>query len=98
MWQYWSRCEYEMAIHMENERVFVESWVSCKNPKLDRVDVTNYPGFDWPKFAKLMIQVKGNKDGIAKIDIYDQLKFQFDALVSFCWEYPHKYQRKKVNK
>lgn len=98
MWQYWSRCEYEMAIYIENERVFVEPWVGCKNPKLCRVDVIDYSDFDWSKFAELMIQVKGNKDGIAKIDIYDQLKFQFDELANFCWEYPHKYQRKKVNK
>lgn len=98
MWQYWSRCEYELAIYIENERVFVEPWVGCKNPKLCSVDVTDYPDFDWPKFAELMIQVKGNKDGIAKIDVYDQLKFHFNELVDFCWEYPHKYQRKKVNK
>lgn len=95
MWQYWSRCEYEMAIYIENERVFVEPWVGCKNPELYRVDVTDHSDFDWPKFAELMIQIKGNKDGIAKIDIYDQLRFCFDELADFCWEYKHKYQRNK---
>lgn len=95
MWQYWSRCEYEMAIYIENERVFVEPWVGCKNPELYRADVTGYSDFDWAKFAELMIQVKGNKDGIAKIDVYDQLRFRFNELADFCWEYKHKYQRNK---
>ena len=90
MWQYWSRCEYEMAVYIENKRVFVEPWVGCKNPELYRADVTGYSDFDWHKFAELMIQVKGNKDGIAKIDIYDQLRFRFDELADFCWEYKHK--------
>ena len=95
MWQYWSRCEYEMAIYIENERVFVEPWVGCKNPKLCRIDVTDYPSFDWSKFAELMIQAKGNKDGIAKVDVYDQLRFHFNELADFCWEYKHKYKRNK---
>lgn len=95
MWQYWSRCEYEMAIYIENERVFVEPWVGCKNPKLCRADVTDQSDFDWSKFAELMIQIKGNKDGIAKIDVYDQLRFRFNELADFCWEYKHKYQRNK---
>jgi hypothetical protein len=95
MWQYWSRCEYEMAIYIENERVFVEPWVGCKNPELNKVDVTDYPDFDWHKFAELMIQVKGNKNSIAKIDVYDQLRFRFNELADFCWEHQHKYQRNK---
>ena len=95
MWQYWTRCEYEMAIYIEDNRVFVEPWVGCNNPKLHRVDVTDYLDFDWLQFAKFMIQVKGNKDHVAKIDVYDQLRFRFNELTDFCWEYKHKYQRNK---
>jgi hypothetical protein len=95
MWQYWSRAEYEMLIYIENDRVFVEPWVSCKNLEEARVDVTERPGFDWSKFAKLMIYNKGYRDGIAKIDVYDQLGFRFNELADFCWEYKHKYQRRK---
>ena len=95
MWHYWSRCEYEMAIYIENTRVFVEPWIGCPSPKLFRVDVTDYQGFDWLNFAELMVQVKGNKDGIAKIDVYDQLKFRFDELADFVWSYKHKYQRNR---
>ena len=98
MWQYWSRCEYEMLIYIENERVFVQPWVGCRNPDEARVDVTDYVNFDWPKFAELMIYNKGYRDGIAKIDVYDQLRFQFNELADFCWEYKHKYQRRKKDK
>ncbi len=95
MWQYWSRCEYEMLIYIENERVFVQPWVGCRNPDEARVDVTNREDFDWQKFAEVMIYSKGRKDGIAKIDVYDQLRFRFDELADFVWGYKHKYQRTK---
>lgn len=98
MWQYWSRCEYEMLIYFENDQVFVQPWVGCKNPDEARVNMTNRADFDWPKFAEVMIQSKGYKDGIAKIDVYDQLRFRFDELADFVWNYKHKYQRiKKEN-
>ena len=95
MWQYWSRTEYEMLIYIENDRVFVQPWIGCREPKDYRVDVTDYSDFDWTKFAELMVYNKGYKNGIAKIDVYDQLRFKFDELVDFCWEYKHKYERRK---
>jgi hypothetical protein len=30
-----------------------------------------------------------------KFDVYDQLKFRFDELIDFVWNYRHKYQRIK---
>lgn len=95
MWQYWSRCEYEMLIYIENGRVFVQPWVSCQEPEEYRVDITDRPDFDWLAFAELMIINKGYRDGTAKIDAYDQLRFRFNELADFCWEYKHKYQRMK---
>lgn len=95
MWQYWSRTEYEMLIYIENDRVFVQPWIGCREPKDYRVDVTDDSDFDWTKFAELMVYNKGYKNGIAKIDVYDQLRFKFDELVDFCWEYKHKYERRK---
>ena len=95
MWQYWSKTEYEMLIYIENSRVYVQPWVGCREPKDYRVDVTDYSNFDWAKFAELMVYNKGYKPGIAKIDVYDQLRFKFDELADFCWEYKHKYERRK---
>ena len=98
MWQYWSRGEYELLLYIEDGRVFIQPLIGCREPKDYRIDVTDIPGFDWPTFAEIMTRNKGYRDGIAKIDVYDQLRFQFAELANFCWEYPHKYQRKKVNK
>lgn len=95
MWQYWSRCEYEMILYIENGRVFVQPLIGCREPNECRVDITDRPGFDWPKFAEQILKIKGYKDGTAKIDVYDQLRFRFDELADFCWEYKHKYQRNK---
>ena len=95
MWQYWSRTEYEMLIYIENDRVFVQPWVGCREPEKYRVDITDRPGFDWSKFAEYIITAKGYRNGMTKIDVYDQLRFKFDELADFCWNYKHKYQRNK---
>lgn len=95
MWQYWSRTEYEMILYIENGRVFVQPWIGRREPNECRVDITDRPDFDWPKFAEQILNIKGYKDGTAKIDVYDQLRFRFDDLADFCWEYNHKYQRNK---
>lgn len=92
MSQYWSRCEYEMLIYIENEKVFAKPWI-CREPEKHISDVTNLPDFDWLTFAKQAILSKGC-NGTAKIDVYDQLMFRRDELVDFCWNYRHKYQRK----
>ena len=94
MWQYWSRCEYEMILYIENSRVFIQPFIS-KNPEENRVDVTDFPGFDWLAFAEQMLINKASKEGKVKIDVYDQLRFRFFELADFCWEYKHKYQRNK---
>ena len=92
MWQYWSRSEYEMLIYIENDRVFVRPWIGHEEACVDMTDRTD---LDWPKFAELMIYNKGHRDGVAKIDVYDQLRFRFDELADFVWNYRHKYERRK---
>ena len=71
--QYWSRCEYEVIVDIdENNRIWLSPWVGCKNPEEIRIDVTNDEDFDWRSFANEHInkQIYKNK---AKIDIFDQL-------------------------
>ena len=97
MWQYWSRSEYEMILYVENDRVYLEPWVG--KLKDGRVDITDGPYLDWPAFAKKMLEnAWTNKETgrkYVKFDIYDQLKFRFDELIDFIWNYRHKYQRIK---
>ena len=94
-WQYWSRCEYEMILYIEDERVFAEPWPPGPDPKSQRIDITDYPGFDWLAFTREMIDKHGYRDETVKVDVYDQLKFRKQEVIDFCWNYRHKYQRTK---
>lgn len=97
MWQYWSRCEYEVIIEIdENNRVWLSPWVGCRNPESVKIDVTDDESFDWHAFAKHHIgkQIYKNE---AKIDIYDQLQWKWSDFIDYCWNYRHKWQRRKKN-
>ena len=97
MWQYWSRSEYEMILYIENGRVYLEPWVG--KFKDGRVDITDDTSLHWPVFANEMLKHpwtdKETGRQYVKFDIYDQLKFRFDELIDFVWNYRHKYQRIK---
>jgi hypothetical protein len=95
-WQYWAQCEYEMILYIENERVYLEPWTGTL--KEGRVDITDNSTLDWPAFAKKLLNErawhnKENHRDYVKFDIFDQIKFRFDELVDFVWNYNHKYQR-----
>lgn len=101
MHQYWSRCEYEMILYIENERVYLEPWVGTF--KEGRIDITKDTTLDWPAFAKKMLDEhawhdKENNRDYVKFDVFDQIMFRFDEIVDFTYNYRHKYQRiKKEN-
>ena len=93
MYYFWSRSEYELVIEVtENNNVFLNPWVGCREPEKVRIDVTNNTDFDWVNFAKKHIkkQIYGNK---AKIDIFDQVNYVWDEFVEYCWN-----NRKNINK
>ena len=95
MWQYWSRCEYEVIIEVDDDNhVWLSPWVGCRNPKSVKIDVADDESFDWHNFAEYHIgkQVYKNK---AKIDVYDQLQWRWDEFIDYCWNYRHKWQRRK---
>lgn len=98
MYQYWSRCEYEMLLYIGNNRVYLMPWVGDLIG--DKLDITDNTLLDWPTFAKHLLSNRGwhdktNNRKYVKFDIYDQIMFRFDELVDFCWEYQHTYQRRK---
>lgn len=98
MWQYWSRCEYEVIISIDDDnRIWLNPWVGCRDPENTKVDVTDDADFDWHGFAEHHIgqQCYVNK---AKVDIFDQLQWRWEEFISYCWNYRHKWQRKsKLN-
>lgn len=98
MHQFWSRSEYEMILYIENDRVYLEPW--CGTFKNSRIDITDDTTFDWLAFAQKMLYERTWHDketsrDYVKFDVYDQLKFRFDELMDFVWNYRHKYQRIK---
>lgn len=87
MYHYWSRAEYELIIkRTEDNHIILEPWVGCRNLEAARLDVTNDTNFNWKDFADKHIrrQVFGNE---AKIDVWDQIEYQWGYFVNYCWNY-----------
>ena len=94
MWSYWSKCEWEMIIEIDDDgRVWLSPWVGCREPEKVRTDVTDRTDFDWRGFAEDHILNKGWRDGTAKIDVWDQLERHFDEFIDYIWYTRLKYER-----
>lgn len=95
LWAFWSKCEWEVIIEIDNDgRVWLSPWVGSRNPEEARVDVTDRTDFDWIGFANEHIgkQIYKNR---AKVDVFDQLTYgdQFEKLVDMCWYTRLRYER-----
>lgn len=94
---FWGRCEYELIIELtEDERILLKPWVGARDESKSTIDVTDDTSFDWKGFAVEHISEQIYKDE-AKIDVYDQLMWQWQDFVDYVWNYHHKWQRRKVN-
>ena len=96
MYGYWSKCEWELILEVTGDnRIILSPWVGCSNADAVRVDVTDSTDFDWKGFAGKHI---GEQDDfVVKIDVYDQLQYRWNEFVDYCWNFHHKYQRRKAN-
>lgn len=94
MYRYWSRCEHELIIQVDFESVWLIPWVGCRNPEEVKIDVRADNTIDWRTFAEYHIgkQIYKTK---AKIDVFDQLQWRWDEFVSYCYDFHHKWQRRK---
>lgn len=81
---FWSKAEYELVVHIEENRIFLIPWCGCRNPEEIKIDVTDDNTLDWVEFAELHTkrQIYGNE---AKIDIYNQVMFEWDNFVDYVW-------------
>lgn len=96
MYRFWSKCEWELIIEVDdNNRIWLNPWCGCREPEKVRIDVTNDISFDWKGFATEHINKQIFKNE-AKIDVYDQLIYgdQFEKLVDYLWYTKLKYERK----
>lgn len=83
---FWSKCEWELIIEItKDNRIFLSPWVGSREPEKVKIDVTDDIGFDWKGFAEKHIneQIYDNE---AKIDVYDQLMYVWDDVISYIWE------------
>ena len=89
-YRFWSKCEWEVVLKRENGRLYMLPWPPHENDV--GVDVTDDLFFDWNRFFDKIIENRVSKTE-CKIDVYDQLRYQWDAFVEYCFLYHHKYQR-----
>lgn len=92
-WQFWSRCEYEVIIEIDdNNRIWLKPWVGCVDPDSVKIDVTDDKSLDWRSFAEKHIgkQIYKNK---AKIDIWDQLEAKWEEFINYLWYTRLRYER-----
>ena len=87
MYFFWSKAEYELIIEIKDNRIFLLPWCGCRNPeevKIEIFPIVTEEGFDWISFAELHTnkQIYGNK---AKIDIHDQVMFEWDKFCDYVW-------------
>lgn len=83
MYYFWSRCEWELIIEItDDNRIFLNPWVGCREPDEVKIDVTDDTSFDWRGFAEKHIgrQIYKTK---AKIDVFDQLDYRWDEFVDY---------------
>lgn len=90
LWQYWSRAEYELILEKCDNELWLKPWVGSRNPEEVKINVTE-EAF-WQEFAK---QHNSWWDNEAKIDIYDQLMFQWPKFVDYCWNTHLPYERRR---
>lgn len=84
LYYFWSKSEYELIIKLtDDNRVFLYPWCGNSNPDNEKIEVTSDY---WLNFAKSLInrQIYTNE---AKIDIYDQVVFQFDEFIEYVWNF-----------
>ena len=82
---FWAKCEWELVIEItEDNRIFLNPWVGCREPEKVRIDITDDTNLDWRSFAEKHIreQIYGGK---AKIDVYDQVNYMWDDFVDYVW-------------
>lgn len=87
LYYFWSKSEYELIIKLtDDNRVFLYPWCGSSNPYNEKIEVTDETDFDWLGFAKEHIDKQIYKNEV-KIDIYDQVMFQFDKFIDYVWNF-----------
>lgn len=85
MYYFWSKCEWEVLLVRENDRIIIKPWIGCREEV--NLDVTDAEDFDWVTFYEKAAKRRVVRDGAVKIDVYDQVMFRFNDFVDYCWNH-----------
>ena len=91
IYSFWSKCEWEVILTNKDGRIIMSPWVG---PEDITLDVTDREDFNWVDFFNKQAEHYINKTEI-KIDIWDQIFYKWDSFIDYCWNFHHKWQRKK---
>ena len=83
---FWSKAEWELIIEVKDNRISLYPWCGCKEPEKVKIYVTDDKSFDWKGFAEHHINKQIYIDN-AKIDVFDQVMFNWNSFVNYCWEH-----------
>ena len=79
-----SKCEWELIVTLNNNRIVLTPWIGRKENV--SLDVTDDECFDWSGFYNWMTkQVYTDENGSMKVDVYSQVMYNFDKFVDYCW-------------
>ena len=82
MYNFWSKCEYEVLLEDRDGRIIMKPWIGCKDYELD---VTDNQDFDWQGFYK---EKRNERSGeCIKIDVYDQIRYRYNEFVDYVWAF-----------
>lgn len=93
MYYFWSKCEWEVLLTNKDGRIIMSPWVGPEDVTLD---VTDREDFDWVDFFNKQAEHYRDKITI-KIDAWDQIFHQWSTFIDYCWDFHHKWQRRKNN-
>ena len=94
MYYFWSKCEIEVILTNQGDRIIMSPWIGPEDLILD---VTDREDFNWVDFFNKKVECYTNKTKI-KIDIWDQIFYQWDDFINYCWNFRHKWQRKNLGR
>ena len=80
---FWSKAEWEMIITKRDDRIIITPWCGSRN--MYELDVTDNKDFDWPWFYDWIAYRKYAVDRSIKIDVFDQVMFNFIEFVNYVW-------------
>ncbi len=83
---FWAKAEHELIIEIADDgRIYLVPFKVDKNQKDNRIEMTDDTTFDWTAFARSHVE-KQMFVNRAKIDVYDQIMYKWQAFVGYCWD------------